>query len=125
MRVRSSSAAVLAATTLGLSAAIGGVADAHVQVVSTTPAAGATAKASLPAVKVLFNGPVRSGTLRVTGPGGAVASTGVGGRDPRNIKRLMVALRRGLHSGIYTARWTAVAADGHRESGSFTFRLKA
>jgi len=125
MRMCLPSAALLATATLGLAGALQGVADAHVQVVSTTPSAGATAKASLPAVKVVFNGPIRSGTLRVTGPAGRTASTGAGGRDPRNIKRLMVALRRGLHSGSYTARWSAVAADGHRQSGSFTFRLKA
>ena len=112
----------IALTALGL---VPATALAHVEVASTSPSAGHTARTSTRAISVTFSGPIRSGTLRVTGPAGRTASTGAGGRDPRNIKRLMVALRRGLHSGSYTARWSAVAADGHRQSGSFTFRLKA
>ena len=37
-----------------------------------------------------FNGTLRRGTLQVTGPGSKVASVGRGGRDPRNVARLLV-----------------------------------
>jgi methionine-rich copper-binding protein CopC len=124
MRTRHSRAALLAAATVALSAAAGGIAQAHVSVVSTTPSAGSAVKRTLSAVKVTFSGPIRTGTLRVTGPGGKLASKGSGGRDPRNLKRLMVALRGGLAAGTYTARWSATAADGHAQQGSFSFRLK-
>ena len=38
--------------------------------------------------------PLRRGTIRVLGPGSRVVSVGKGGRDPRNINRLLVRLKR-------------------------------
>jgi methionine-rich copper-binding protein CopC len=104
--------AAMPAVTLAVTA---GAAFAHTEVKSTSPAKGGTAKTSIRTVTVTFNGPIRSGTLRVTGPGGSVVSVGSGGRDPRKITRL---------AGRYRARWTIVAADGHDQRGSFTFRLR-
>ncbi len=98
---------------------------AHVTVTSTSPGKGTTVKKSLKTVKVTFSGPIRSGTLKVYGPRGGKVSIGNGGRDPRNIKRLTVGLKSGLKVGKYTARWTETAADGHKKSGSFTFKLKS
>ena len=98
-------------------------ASAHSEVVATSPKAGGTASTKVTKVTVTFSGPVRSGTIRVTGPGGVV-SVGRGGSDPRNVNRLTVALKRGLKAGRYTAAWTARAADGHAQRGSFRFRLK-
>jgi methionine-rich copper-binding protein CopC len=100
------------------------IAAAHTEVASTTPAGGATAKTSISKVTVTFTGPVTRGTLRVTGPGGASASVGKGARDPRNVKRVAVALRSSLKAGSYKASWTVVAADGHHQKGSFRFTLK-
>ncbi len=97
---------------------------AHVTFKSSSPAKGSTVKKSLKTVKVTFSGTIRSGTLKVYGPKGGKVSKGNGGRDPRNIKRLTVALKSGLKVGKYTAKWTITAADGHKQSGSFTFRLK-
>ena len=99
-------------------------ASAHTEVKSTSPSAGSTARTGLRAVKVTFTQAIQRGTLRVTGPGGAVASKGSGGRDPRRISRLKVRLKRGLGPGRYTARWTIKAVDGHEQSGSFSFRLR-
>lgn len=97
---------------------------AHSEVVSTSPKTGGTASTKVTRVTVTFSGPMRSGTIRVTGPGGSVVSVGRGGSDPRNVNRLTVALKRGLKAGRYTATWTAKAADGHAQRGSFRFRLK-
>lgn len=99
-----------------------GIAQAHASVSGTYPAKSVRAKSSIDVVKVAFSGPLRSGTITVRGPRGVV-SVGRGGRDPRKISRLIVPLRRGLAAGRYRASWTAVAADGHRQSGSFLFRL--
>ena len=55
---------------------------------------------------------------------GTRASVNDGARDPRNDDRLLVEFRRGLKSGRYTASWRAIADDGHRERGTFAFRLK-
>jgi methionine-rich copper-binding protein CopC len=106
--------------------ALGGAAtaSAHTEVTSTSPASGATAKTTIARVTVTFTGKVRSGTLRVTGPGGKVASASSGGPDPRNPSRLLVGLKRSLKPGSYTARWTVVALDGHKQKGAFTFKLR-
>jgi methionine-rich copper-binding protein CopC len=106
--------------------ALGGAvtASAHTQVRSTSPTSGGTAKTTLSRVTVTFTGQVRSGTLRVVGPGGKVVSAGGGGSDPRNPTRLLVGLKRSLKPGSYTARWTVVAEDGHKQKGSFSFKLR-
>lgn len=110
------------ATALALGAAP--IAAAHTEVASTSPASGATAKTSISKVTVTFTGPITRGTLRVAGPRGTVASVGRGARDPRNVKRLAVGLKRSLKAGSYKASWTIVAADGHAQKGSFRFTLK-
>lgn len=113
---------LMLAAALTLSAAA--IAVAHTKVRSTSPKSGKTARTSLARVTTTFSGPLRRGTLRVVGPHRKVVSLGRGGRDPRNIKRLLVGLERGLKAGSYKASWTIVAADGHRQKGSFRFRLK-
>lgn len=120
---RAAVAAVVLAAPLGLGVT---AASAHTEVTSTTPATGKTASTSTRTVLVTFSGEIRrsGATLRVTGPDRKVVSIGRGARDPRNVKRLRVTLKRGLKPGRYTARWTAVAADGHPQKGSFGFRLK-
>ncbi|MDP2711991.1 MAG: copper resistance protein CopC [Solirubrobacteraceae bacterium] len=106
--------------------ALGGTAAAlaHTEVRSTSPANGKPAKTTITRTTVTFNGQLRSGTLRVVGPGSRIVSRGKGGRDPRNVRRLLVGLRGGLKPGLYRASWTIVAADGHRQRGSFRFRLR-
>lgn len=112
---------ILAAALLTVAA---GTAFAHTKVKSTSPAKGKTARTSIDRVTVTFTGPLRRGTLRVVGPGSKVVSVGRGGRDPRNINRLLVPLKGSLKAGAYKASWTILAADGHDQKGSFTFRLK-
>lgn len=107
-----------------LTAAIGvGVALGHADVTSTSPKAGATARTSLSRVTVRFGDPVTTGTITVTGPSGVV-SRGRGGPDPRNPARLLVGLRTPLAPGAYKAAWTALATDGHRQRGSFPFKVR-
>jgi hypothetical protein len=65
---------------------------------STSPASGTTAKTSIKQVIVTFTGPLRRGTLRVVGPSGKVVSA-AGGRDPRNVKRLLAGLQGSLRPG--------------------------
>jgi methionine-rich copper-binding protein CopC len=114
----------LVLTLTAVSAVLPAPAHAHFDVKSTSPGKGKTASTSLRAVKVTFTGPVRSGTLRVTGPGGTVVSIGGGARDASNIARVRVRLKQNLSGGGYKARWTAIAADGHEQEGSFGFKLQ-
>jgi methionine-rich copper-binding protein CopC len=116
-----------AITALACAAVLSGAAAmalAHSEVTATSPRAGGTASTQITKVTVTFSGPMRRGTIRVTGPGGRVVSRGRGGRDPRNVTRLTVPLRGGLKAARYTARWAAVAADGHEQRGRVTFRLR-
>jgi methionine-rich copper-binding protein CopC len=111
---------------LASAVALGGaaIASAHTEVKSTSPANGAAAKTTLTRVTVTFTGSLSSGTLRVSGPGGKLASLSTGGRDPRNPSRLLVGLKGSLKPGSYTASWSVVAADGHKQKGSFRFKLR-
>lgn len=104
-------------------AALAATAFAHVDVRSRSPSKGATASTSIGSVSVRFEGPIRRGSIRVVGPGGRVVSTG-GGRDPRNITRVRVGLKGSKRAGRYRARYSIVAADGHRQRGSWRFRLR-
>ena len=112
--------AALAATALA-AGLIAPVASAHVQVVKTNPAG--SAKTSQRSVSILFSGPIRSGTLKVFGPDGSKVSKGSGGRDPRNVDRLLAGLKSGLKAGSYTAKATWIAADGHHQEAAFGFKL--
>jgi methionine-rich copper-binding protein CopC len=112
------------ATTAAASAIVTATAFAHTEVKSTYPGKNKSVSTRLSSVSVTFTGSIRSGSIRVTGPSGTISS-GSGGRDPRNVKRLRVAVKSGAkRAGTYTARWTMKAADGHTQSGSFKFKLK-
>jgi methionine-rich copper-binding protein CopC len=109
---------------LALVAIVGATAAwAHVGVASRSPRPGATVPKTLRTVKITFTGSIRRGTLKVYNANGVKVSIGTGGRDPRNIRRLVTTLKTGLRAGRFTARWTCVAADGHYEHGYWRFRL--
>lgn len=112
------------ATAAAVSAVTASTAFAHVEFKSSTPGKGKTASTHITTVTVTFSGAIKKGTLKVTGPGGKAVNNGSGGRDPRKISRLRVPLKSGLKSGSYKATWSITAADGHTETGSFTFKLK-
>ncbi|MGD9695104.1 MAG: copper resistance protein CopC [Thermoleophilia bacterium] len=118
--LRGACTAVLAAAALAAGAA---TASAHAELKATTPAAGAVAPTTIKVVSARFESALHSGTLVVTGPDGARASAGVGKRSARNAKAITVRMRANLKAGRYVARWTAVALDGHKEKGTFRFRL--
>lgn len=112
-------------TALALASAVGAVpAFAHTSVEKRSPGKGKTVSRSTGSASVTFNKTVRSGTLKVTGPGAKTYSIGKGGRDPRKVSRLLVELNTPLKSGGYKASWTIKAADGHTQRGSWTFKVK-
>jgi copper resistance protein C len=121
MKKRLTTALAVAAVTSGATAA---VALAHTELKSTYPGKGKTASTRIGSVSATFSAAIRSGTLKVTGPGNKTVSSGNGGRDPRNVKRVKVPLKSGLKAGSYKASWTMKAADGHSQRGTFTFKLR-
>lgn len=119
-----SRATLVAAAAAAVALVPAGTAVAHVEKTASSPRSGATVSASLRTVTVTFSAVIRSGTLRVTGPGGKVVSRG-GGRDPRRASRLRAELRGPLKPGSYRATWTIRASDGHSQKGSFRFRVRS
>jgi methionine-rich copper-binding protein CopC len=117
---RTTTLAIAAAATLALAAP----AFAHTEVESTSPAAGGKASTAITKVTVTFGEAIRTGTLKVYGPGGGKVSKGSGGRDPRKITRVRAGLKGSLAAGRYTVKWHATAADGHHQHGSFHFKLR-
>jgi copper resistance protein C len=116
--------AILAATAAAAFAVAAAPAAAHTEVKSSSPSKGSTAGTSIRTATVTFTQALQSGSLKVTGPGGAKVSRGSGGRDPRKVSRLRVALDGGLKAGRYKMRWTIKAADGHTQSGTIRFKLR-
>lgn len=102
--------------------AIPAIASAHVEILATSPSK--AAKTTVKQVTVTLSGPIRGGSLKIFGPVGELVSKGAGGRDPSNFSALLVRLKGGLTPGRYTAKPVWVGADGHRQSSSFSFRLK-
>jgi methionine-rich copper-binding protein CopC len=116
----------LVAAALAAVAILPATADAHVELVSSNPAAGASivAPTKARAVTATFSGQLRSGTIVVKNKSGVIVSVGKGGVDPRDVRRLKTTLKANRKPGRFTVSWTLVSGDGHRESGGWTFRLR-
>ncbi len=95
-------------------------AQAHAQLISTTPAAGQTVS-SVPAVQLEFSGDVIAIGLRfqVIGPAGPAM------RGLPTIAGHIVSqpLASSLADGGYLVNWHVVHDDGHPDSGTFSFVL--
>ena len=114
--------AVLAGTAIA-SLVLAPAALAHVELEKTSPKAHSSVKAPS-SVRMTFSGPIRSASLTVTGPGSKTANRGHGGRDPRNVNRAVVSLKSGLAAGKYNVTAKVTAADGHKETFKFWFKIK-
>jgi methionine-rich copper-binding protein CopC len=97
---------------------------AHVDVVATSPKAGAALRRPPAAVTVTFSAQILRGSIVVKNGRGSKVSLGKGGVDPRDVRRLRVRLRNGLNSGAYVVRWHVEAPDGHEQDGLFRFRVR-
>jgi hypothetical protein len=117
---------------LALSLLAPSAASAHVQLTTSTPAAGTEAKAPK-AVTLTFSMPVNQGTASA-----AIIMTAMPGMKDhgemaiRNFtpswsadgKTLTLTLAKPLPKGTYDVRWQAAAAAGHAMSGTVTFEVK-
>ena len=118
--------AVTTIAALWLVLALPPAASAHAELAESSPEPGSELNEAPPEIRISFTGeldPEASGFV-VTGPGGGEVANGV--------VDLEVAERNELHApvsitvpGTYTVEWTAVAADGHPESGTFTFGYRS
>ena len=117
---RLTGALLVAAMSLALAAS---PATAHTELTSTSPKAGTYAKRSLSVVRARFNQPIRSGRLQVLRAGKKV-SEGSGRRSPDNVRTIEARIPEELAGGVYVARWTMTAVDGHVQRGSWRFKVR-
>ncbi|MCB0880078.1 MAG: copper resistance protein CopC [Thermoleophilia bacterium] len=114
----------ITATALVLLVITAATAIAHVTVVSRTPTPNGVLKRSPTTASTTFSGEIKKGTIKVFDAKGKKVSRGNGAKDPRNVRRVSTRLNSGLKNGRYVVRWNITAGDGHKQSGSYSFRIK-
>jgi len=105
--------------------AVSTLAHAHAYPTHQAPSAGSTVPASQKDVAIDFDEgvePAFSG-ITVTDAKGNAVTSGKAMIDPANNKHLSVALK-GLTAGNYDVAWVALATDGHRTQGHYSFSVK-
>jgi methionine-rich copper-binding protein CopC len=99
---------------------------AHAELVSSVPAADAVVE-TMPETLVLnFSEELEPAFSKVelVGPDGAAVAGTSFALDPANAASAIVTLPARLTAGHYTVNWVAVATDGHKLTGSYSFDLK-
>ena len=98
---------------------------AHANPTAQTPSAGQIESASPKQVAIDFDDRLEPAfsSISVSDVNGKAVSTGKATVEPPNNKHMSVALLP-LASGSYTVKWVAVAEDGHRTQGHYTFTVK-
>lgn len=125
--VRKMAQLLVAVVTLVLTLSLGrGVAFAHAELTSSTPAEGSTVQAGLTEITLVFDDQlnVDQSTAEVTGPGGAIS--GVTASVDRAERSRMTVKTASLESGEYQVKWTAVADDDNNIAvGTLSFTVSA
>jgi copper resistance protein C len=123
VRVRS---LIVAAAMAGMAATLPAAALAHAELVSTTPTPGDNLQVAPSGVTLTFDeelNPDGSSFTVVDAGGGEV---GAGEVDLTVADRnVMIGVVNITEPGVYTVAYTAVAADGHVSSGTFSFGFQA
>jgi methionine-rich copper-binding protein CopC len=103
---------------------LGSVANAHPQLQSAEPAAGAST-ASPKQIRITFNEAVipQFSGVELKDQTGKVFATGKSEIDPANKKILVVPVKEELAPGDYKVDWHAVSDDTHRVKGSYSFSV--
>jgi methionine-rich copper-binding protein CopC len=100
-------------------------ASAHAYPKQRVPAAGATVGADTRQVSIEFDDALERAfsSIKVLDASGADVTNGKARVDAHDKKHMTVALQA-LKPGAYTVSWVAVAVDGHRTQGHYTFNVK-
>ncbi|NTZ85205.1 copper resistance protein CopC [Burkholderia metallica] len=103
---------------------IASTAFAHVFPQKQSPSAGAEVVAPT-RVAIEFDGPLEPAfsSLNVSNSNGRQVNTAKAEVDPNNTKSIHVPLPT-LPPDTYTVHWVAVASDGHRTHGDYSFKVK-
>ncbi len=111
----------LALALMGTSAAF-----AHAHLLHETPADKAVVSPAPAALTLDFSEGVqlRFTGVTVTGPGKAAVKLGAAALDPHDDKVLTLPFAGPLAAGVYTVAWHALATDGHKTDGTYSFTVK-
>ena len=112
--------------TIALIFGTAGTASAHAHLKTAAPAAASTVAASPSELRLGFTEGVNltfTG-VSVTGPAGAPVPTGAAILAPGDDKVLVVPVSGPLAPGAYKVDWHALATDGHKTDGSYSFTVK-
>lgn len=123
MRTRRAAATI--ATLIGL-LAFAPAASAHAELTGSMPEPGAELQDAPPEIRLTFSdelNPEASGFV-LLGPDRGEVATGAVDLEVAERNELSAAVTL-TEPGAYTVDWTAVAADGHPETGSFTFGYRS
>lgn len=101
------------------------LAQAHAYPTHQAPGAGATVTTSQKDVAIDFDDGLEPAfsSITVTDAQGQAVTSGKAVVDPSNRKHMSVGLNT-LTPGVYTVAWFAVADDGHRTQGHYSFTVK-
>lgn len=114
---------------LGFALLTSGIASAHAEFVSSTPAPDSTLTVAPSTVVIAFSEELNAdgNTITVKDAAGAQVDNGDTALDKSDADRktVMVSLKSGLGEGKYTVDWKNSSADGHAEEGSYSFTVKA
>lgn len=107
-----------------LALALSSAAFAHAKPEKSDPPANA-AVAAPQAVAIDFTETLEPAfsSIVVVDAAGAPAQAAKAVVDASDRKRMSVALKP-LQAGVYTVKWVALATDGHRTQGRYTFTVK-
>ena len=118
---------VVATAALALAA---GPAFAHAKLLSEVPAAvdaatPAPTPAPLTELRLVFSESLNLAfsKLKLTDAAGKEVTLGALALDPKDDKTLLAPLTGALPVGDYTVVWSAVSADGHKTTGTYTFKV--
>jgi copper resistance protein C len=102
-----------------------GAANAHPELQSAEPAAGAAMTSSPTQIRITFNENVipKFSGVEVKDQTGKMIATGKAATDPADKKQLAVPLQEQLAPGDYKVEWHAVSDDTHRVKGSYSFSV--
>ncbi len=108
-----------------LLAAVAPLALAHAHPKQRVPDAGATVPIATSSVTIDFDDGLEPAfsSLKVADAAGQSATRGASSVSSSDNKHMSVELAA-LKPGVYTVNWVAVATDGHRTQGSYSFTAK-
>jgi methionine-rich copper-binding protein CopC len=118
--MRRAAVAVAAAAAL---LAPGAVAYAHVELKSVSPRKNSTRQA-VRSVHATFTASLTTGIITIKTSSGREVPLRSSGLKRGNKKVLQAIPRSPLASGSYKVEWRALAPDGHRQRGSWSFRVR-